>query len=168
MRPSWDDYFLEITRVVARRSTCLRRQVGAVLVKDKRILATGYNGAPTGMAHCQDIGCLRAELAVPPGERHELCRALHAEQNAIVQAAFYGIPVSGATLYCTAEPCAICAKMIINAGIRRVVYLEPYPDEFAHRLLAEAGIESVPHAEPQANRGGNQVADEDDCPSPVE
>src|SRR5512136_2014667 len=121
-RPSWDEYFMEITRLVARRSTCLRRQVGAVLVKDKNILATGYNGAPSGVAHCLDAGCLREQLGIPSGERHELCRGLHAEQNAIIQAAFHGIRIQGATIYCTNQPCVICTKMIINAGIKEVIY----------------------------------------------
>ena len=110
MRPEWDDYFLEITQVVAKRSTCLRRQVGAILVKDKHILATGYNGAPQGLAHCEKVGCLRKAMNIPSGERHELCRALHAEQNAIIQAAVQGISIKDSTLYCTASPCSLCAK----------------------------------------------------------
>ena len=126
-RPGWDEYFMEITHLVAKRSTCLRRQVGAVLVKDKNILATGYNGAPSGVAHCLDVGCL--------GERHELCRGLHAEQNAIIQAAKHGTNINGAILYCTTMPCIICSKMIINAGIRRVVYEGGYPDELAAGML---------------------------------
>ncbi len=132
---------MEIARLVARRSTCLRRQVGAVLVKDKNILATGYNGTPSGISHCADIGCLRERQQVPSGERHELCRGLHAEQNAIIQAAKHGINISGATLYCTNSPCVICSKMIINAGIGRIVYLEGYPDALSSEMLAESGIE---------------------------
>ncbi|WP_290902673.1 dCMP deaminase family protein, partial [Ferroglobus sp.] len=120
MRPSLDEYFMEIAKVVAKRSTCLRQNVGAVIVKDKRILSTGYNGAPMGLPHCLDIGCLREELNVPSGERHELCRAVHAEQNAIIQAAVHGVSIKGATLYTTHQPCIMCAKMIINAGIVRV------------------------------------------------
>lgn len=139
-RPSWDEYFMEITRLVARRSTCLRRQVGALLVKDKNILATGYNGAPSGVAHCLDVGCLRERLAVQSGERHELCRGLHAEQNAIIQAAKHGTNISGATLYCTTMPCSICSKMLINAGILRIVYEEGYPDPLAAEMIAEAGV----------------------------
>ncbi|MCL6581300.1 MAG: cytidine/deoxycytidylate deaminase family protein [Firmicutes bacterium] len=131
---------MDICRVVASRSTCLRRKVGAVLVKGKRILATGYNGAPTGLAHCEETGCLRDRLGVPPGMRHEICRGSHAEQNVLVQAARYGIPVEGSTLYCTDEPCAICAKLLINAGVVEVVYAQPYPDELARRLLEEAGV----------------------------
>jgi dCMP deaminase len=140
-RPSWDVYFLRIAQDVATRSTCIRRSVGALLVLDKRILATGYNGPPSGLPHCTEIGCLREEHKIPSGERHELCRGLHAEQNALIQAAIYGVPVKGATLYCTNTPCALCAKMLINAGIRRIVALEDYPDDFAKQLLKAAGVE---------------------------
>ena len=143
LRPSWDEYFMDITRVVASRSTCLRRQVGAVVVKDKRLLTSGYNGAPQGLAHCLEVGCLRERMGIPSGERHELCRGLHAEQNAIVQAALHGVGIAGATLYCTHQPCSACAKMIINAGIRRIVFEHPYPDELACALLDEAGVECV-------------------------
>lgn len=139
-RPEWDSYFMEIARVVRKRSTCLRRHVGAVIVKDRRILATGYNGAPSGIAHCIRTGCLREKLKVPSGERHELCRGIHAEQNAIVQAAYLGVSISGSTLYCTNQPCILCAKMIINAGVKRVVIEEGYPDEAAAQMLLEAGI----------------------------
>lgn len=140
-RPSWEEYFMDIARLVARRSTCLRRQVGAVLVKDKNILATGYNGTPSGLRHCSEVGCLRQLQNVPSGQRHELCRGLHAEQNAIIQAAKHGTNISCAILYCTNTPCVICSKMIINAGIRRVVYLEGYPDRLSLEMLAESGIE---------------------------
>ena len=140
-RPSWDEYFLEIIKLIKQRSTCIRRQVGAIIVKDKRILATGYNGAPTSCRHCLDIGCLRDELGIPSGERHELCRAVHAEQNAIAQAAQYGISVAGSTLYVTDQPCVMCAKIIINAGIKRIIYSGDYPDELSLELLNEAGIE---------------------------
>lgn len=139
-RPSWDEYFMEITSLVASRSTCLRRRVGAVIVKDKNILATGYNGAPTGVAHCLDVGCLREKLGVPSGERHELCRGLHAEQNAIIQAAKHGINIDNATLYCTTMPCIICSKMIINAGISRIIYAEGYPDSLAAEMIQESGV----------------------------
>ena len=142
-RPSWDDYFMTITRVVATRSTCLRRHVGAILVKDKRILATGYNGAPTGLKHCIEVGCLRKDASIPSGTRHELCRGLHAEQNAIIQAANHGISICGSTLYCTNKPCVICSKMIINAGIARVCYEEGYDDPLADQMLTEAHIEMV-------------------------
>lgn len=144
-RPPWDDYFMEIARVVAKRSTCLRRRVGAIVVLEKRILTTGYNGAPTGLAHCYEVGCLREKMKVPSGERHELCRGLHAEQNAIIQAAVWGISIKGATLYVTCQPCALCAKMLINAGIKKIVYEGEYPDELAMELLSEAGIEVVKH-----------------------
>ncbi|MCW3488871.1 deoxycytidylate deaminase [Dethiobacter alkaliphilus] len=140
MRPSWDAYFMEITHVVAGRSTCLRRKVGALIIKDKRILATGYNGAPSGLAHCQEVGCIREQQQVPSGERHELCRALHAEQNAILQAALYGVSIQHATLYCTTHPCVMCAKMIINAGMKEVVIVKTYPDTMAAALLDEAGV----------------------------
>ena len=143
MRPSWQDYFLEITRLVAKRSTCLRRNVGALIVKDKRILATGYTGAPTGLAHCLDVGCMREDLAIPPGERHEICRGIHAEQNAILQAALYGVSIKGAVLYCTHQPCALCAKMAINVGISQIIYSGDYPDELAAKMLKEAGVALV-------------------------
>jgi len=134
---------MSIARLVAGRSTCLRRKVGAVLVKDKRILATGYNGAPSGLAHCLDIGCLREKMEIPSGERHELCRAVHAEQNCLCQAAHYGIPVEGAVIYCTNFPCVICAKMLINAGIKKIYYAEGYPDELSQQMLNEAGVELI-------------------------
>ena len=139
-RPSWDEYFMEITHLVARRSTCMRRHVGAVIVKDRNILATGYNGAPSGVTHCFDTGCLREQLKVPSGERHELCRGLHAEQNAIIQAAKHGTNIDGSTLYCTTLPCVICSKMIINAGIRRIIYEEGYADQLAAAMLDESGV----------------------------
>lgn len=141
MRPSWDEYFIDITQRVATRSTCLRRSVGAIIVRDKRILSTGYNGAPRGLAHCEKAGCLRERLGIPSGQRQEICRGLHAEQNAIIQAALYGTPIEGSSLYCTTQPCVTCAKMIINAGILRVIYENPYPDDFSIGLLAEAGVE---------------------------
>lgn len=140
-RPDWDEYFMEITRLVARRSTCLRRQVGAVVVKEKNILATGYNGAPSGVAHCLDVGCLREKLRIPSGERHELCRGLHAEQNAVIQAARHGTSIDGAILYCTTMPCIICSKILINAGIRRVVYAEGYADQLAAEMIQESGVQ---------------------------
>jgi dCMP deaminase len=139
-RPTWDEYFLEMSNLVAKRSTCLRRRVGAVLVKDKRILATGYNGAPSGLKHCIDIGCLRQKLNIPSGERHELCRALHAEQNALIQASLYGISVKDSILYATNQPCVICAKMLINAGIKEIVIASGYPDKMAMDFLREAKI----------------------------
>jgi dCMP deaminase len=138
-RPTLDQYFMEIAAVVAKRSTCLRNQVGAVLVRDKRILSTGYNGAPAGLEHCDSVGCARE--GVESGTRHELCRAVHAEQNAIIQAALHGIGIEGATLYCTHQPSKLCAKMMINARISRVVYSESYPDGTALHFLKQAGIE---------------------------
>lgn len=139
-RPTWDEYFMDITHLVAKRSTCLRRQVGAILVKDKKILATGYNGAPSRLDHCLDIGCLREKLKIPSGERHELCRGLHGEQNAIIQAAYHGVGIRGATLYCTNHPCIICSKMIINSGIEKIIYEEGYADELAKVMLKESGV----------------------------
>ncbi len=131
---------MDITHLVAKRSTCVRREVGAVLVKDKKILATGYNGAPSRLEHCLDIGCLRERQGIPSGERHELCRGLHAEQNAIIQAAYHGVQIQGATLYCTNHPCMICSKMIINAGIQRVVYKDGYADALAAQMFKESRI----------------------------
>lgn len=138
---------MDIARLVARRSTCLRRQVGALLVKEKNILATGYNGTPSGITHCAEVGCLRQQLGVPSGERHELCRGLHAEQNAIIQAAKHGVNIAGSTLYCTNSPCSICSKMLINAGIARIIYLEGYPDSLSQEMLREAGIPEIAFAE---------------------
>ena len=140
-RPSWPEYFMAITKLVASRSTCLRRHVGAILVKDKRILATGYNGAPSGIKHCEEVGCLRDNTSVPSGERHELCRGLHAEQNLIIQAAYHGIQIKGSILYCTNKPCVICTKMIINSGITKIFYEEGYDDPLSDQMLAEAGLE---------------------------
>ncbi len=141
MRPGWDEYFMEIARVVAQRATCLRRKVGSLVVRDRRVLSTGYNGAPSGLAHCLDSGCLRDQLNIPSGERHELCRGLHAEQNAIIQAAVHGVTIKGGTIYITHQPCAFCAKMIINAGIVKVIFAGTYPDQLARDLFAEAGID---------------------------
>ena len=151
-RPSWDQYFMDITHLVATRSSCMRRQVGALLVKDRNILATGYNGVPSGITHCEATGCLRAKLGVPSGERHELCRGLHAEQNAIIQAAKHGTTINGATLYCTTMPCIICTKMIINAGIKTVIYGEGYTDELAREMIAEAAIEVIQFSPPPAEQ----------------
>ena len=139
-RPSWHEYFLQLARQAATRSTCLRRQVGAVLVRDKRLLATGYNGAPRNTAHCLDVGCLREQMGIPSGERQELCRAIHAEQNAIIQAAVHGVAIEGATLYTTLQPCVLCAKMLINCGVTEIHYLEGYPDELSAAMLEEAGV----------------------------
>lgn len=139
-RPGWDEYFMSIARLVSKRSTCLRRAVGAVLVKDARLLTTGYNGAPSELPHCSETGCIRQEKKVPSGQRVEICRGLHAEQNTIIQAAFHGIIISGSTLYCTNQPCSICVKMLINAGIVQIVYKDGYPDPLAEELLTQAQI----------------------------
>jgi dCMP deaminase len=141
VRPDWDSYFMDMAKLASRRSSCLRRAVGAVLVRERRLLATGYNGVPSGVSHCEVTGCLRDELNVPSGERHELCRGLHAEQNAIIQAALHGVSTRGAILYCTNLPCIICAKMLINSGVRRVVYLDGYCDPLTEEMLAEVGVE---------------------------
>lgn len=139
-RPSWDSYFMKIAEDVSTRSTCIRRQVGAVIVKDKRLLTTGYNGAPTGISHCNEKNCLRTIYNVPSGERHELCRGLHAEQNAIIQAAYYGVSVKDARIYITHKPCSICTKMLINSGIREFIYRNPYTDSLADDMAEESGI----------------------------
>lgn len=146
MRPSWDEYFMDIVDLIKDRSTCLRRHVGAIIVKEKRILASGYNGAPSGCKHCEEVGCLRAQLNVPSGQRHELCRASHAEQNAIVQAAMHGVSINESTIYVTDQPCVICSKLMINAGIKRVVFQGSYPDELSMELLTEAGIEVIKYS----------------------
>jgi dCMP deaminase len=150
-RPSWDEYFMRIAELAATRSTCLRRQVGAVIVKDKKILATGYNGAPSGLEHCLDIGCLRDELGIPSGERHELCRATHAEQNAIVQAALFGVSIRDSTMYSTTHPCILCTKLVINAGIKRIVIKDSYPDTTSRRMLKEARVKV------QIHRNGQKI-----------
>lgn len=142
-RPSWDDYFMTIAEDVATRATCIRRKVGAVLVKDKRILSTGYNGVPTGITHCTPETCLRTIYNVPSGERHELCRGLHAEQNAIIQAAYHGVSIKDAILYVTHQPCSICTKMLINSGIRKFIFKHPYKDTLAMDMMEEAGVITV-------------------------
>jgi len=157
-RPTWDEYFMEMAHVIASRSTCLRRSVGALLVRDKRILATGYNGAPSGLRHCEEVGCLREKMGIPSGKQLELCRGLHAEQNAIIQGALHGVSLKGSVLYCTTQPCVTCAKMLINAGVRRIVYEGDYDDELALEMLQEARVELVrwrprPAARSQVNEG---------------
>jgi len=143
VRPPWDEYFMDIVDLVSKRSTCLRRQVGALIVKDKRILTTGYNGSPVGTKHCSEVGCERDRLGIPSGQRHEICRATHAEQNAIAQAAYSGISVKEGTLYVTTQPCVLCAKLAINAGINKIVFRGDYPDSLAMDLLKEAGVRVV-------------------------
>ena len=140
-RPDWKEYFMQITELVATRTTCSRRAVGAVVVKDNRILSTGYNGAPAGTAHCLDIGCIREAMKIPSGERQELCRGIHAEQNAIVQAARFGVSLFDSEIYVTTQPCITCAKLIVNVGIKKVIYKNPYPDNLALSFFKEAGVE---------------------------
>lgn len=140
MRPTIDEYFMEIASIVAKRSTCLRNQVGAVIVKDKRILSTGYNGAPRNLEHCLDIGCIRQQNNIASGTRHELCRAVHAEQNAIIQAALHGVSIEDATVYCTHQPCILCAKMLINSRIEKVIFATVYPDKEALDFFEKAGV----------------------------
>ncbi len=139
-RPTWEEYFLQITYTIAQRSTCIRRKVGAIAVRDSQILATGYNGTPSGISHCTEAGCLRKELNIPSGERHEVCRGLHAEQNVIIQSAVNGISLKGATIFCTTQPCIICTKMIINCGIKEIIYTQAYNDPLGEKMLGEAGI----------------------------
>ena len=139
-RPSTDEYFMEMARLVSTRSTCLRRKVGAVIVKDKRVLSTGYNGSPRGTRHCEELGCIRVQMNVPSGTRHELCRGVHAEQTAVTQAAYFGVSVAGATIYTTTFPCSMCSKILINAGIKEIVYDEGYVDDLSKSLLNETDI----------------------------
>ncbi|MFH1655989.1 MAG: cytidine/deoxycytidylate deaminase family protein [Candidatus Omnitrophota bacterium] len=139
-RPSWDEYFSDVADIVATRSTCLRRKVGAVIVKEKRILATGYNGVPSGLRHCLDVGCIREKLKIPSGQRHELCRGLHAEQNAILQAVVHHIDIKDSILYITNQPCIICAKMLINAQVKEIIISAGYPDKLARNMLKEAKV----------------------------
>jgi dCMP deaminase len=151
VRPNWDEYFIKIAELVSERSTCLRHHVGAVIVKDRRLLTTGYNGAAAGTKDCLELGCLRDELNIPSGERHEICRAIHAEQNAIIQAGKYGVNIDGGTLYCTHSPCIVCAKMIVNAGIKRIVNYIDYPDTGGvKKLLDEAGVKLIKIKRPDA------------------
>ena len=147
-RPDIDEYFLKIASVVAERSTCLRHHVGAVAVRNKHILATGYNGAAAGLKDCIELGCLRDKMKVESGTRHEICRAIHAEQNVIIQAALHGVTLEGATVYCTHSPCVLCSKMLVNARIKRFVTYGSYADDFFRDLFHEAGIEFELHREP--------------------
>lgn len=158
-RASWTDYFMSIAFLVSGRSTCLRRSVGALAARDKRILATGYNGAPTGLAHCLDVGCLRKDLGIPSGQRHEICRGLHAEQNVVIQAAINGINISEADFYCTTHPCVLCAKILINCKIRKLYYAASYPDELAAEMLKDAGVEVI-HLPPPPAFGAKTAVDE--------
>jgi len=161
-RPSWDTYFMEIVFLIAKRSTCLRRKVGAVIVKHNQILASGYNGVPSGITHCdRNGGCLRDKMHIPSGEHHELCRGLHAEQNAIIQAAYHGVSIRGSTMYCTTKPCIVCTKMIINAGIKRIVFSESYRDILSEEMLAETDIQ-LERFEPKPNE--KRIGDKDEVP----
>lgn len=146
MRPEWDKYFMDLLEVIKTRSTCTRRQVAAIIVKDKQIISTGYNGAPKGIFHCDQVGCLREKLEIPSGERHELCRGIHAEQNAIIQASVHGVSIEGCEIYITCSPCVLCSKMLINAGIKKIIFKGDYPDKLSLDLLDEAGIEVVKYA----------------------
>lgn len=136
-RPSNDEYFMSMAELASQRSTCVRRKVGAVIVKDKHVLSTGYNGSPKGTRHCEELGCIRDQLNIPSGTRHELCRGVHAEQNAVAQAAYFGVSVKDSTIYTTTFPCSMCAKILINAGIIEVVYKTGYADDLSKDLLAE-------------------------------
>lgn len=139
-RPDNDEYFMEMAVLISKRSTCLRRRVGAVIVKDKRVLSTGYNGSPKGTRHCEELGCIREQMKIPSGTRHELCRGVHAEQNAIIQAAYFGVSVKDSTIYTTTFPCSMCAKILINAGVKEVVYAEGYEDDMSKKLFEETNI----------------------------
>ena len=150
IRPSSDEYFLKIASVVAERSTCLRHHVGAVAVKDKHILTTGYNGAAARLKDCLELGCLRDEMKIQSGTRHEICRAIHAEQNVIIQAALHGVNLEGATIYCTHTPCILCAKMLVNARIERFASFGKYADESFKALFAEAGVKFELLAKPSS------------------
>lgn len=151
MRPAWDEYFLKIAMLVSERSTCVRHHVGAVIVKDRQILTSGYNGAAAGQKDCLEMGCLRNEMKIPSGTRHEICRAIHAEQNAIIQAGRHGAVTSDSTIYCTHSPCILCAKMIVNAKIKRFVTYADYPDKSSLELLKQAGVEFVKLPKPKTD-----------------
>ncbi|MCL4329551.1 MAG: cytidine/deoxycytidylate deaminase family protein [Candidatus Thermoplasmatota archaeon] len=140
MKPTWDQYFMRMAFLAASRSNCIRRKVGAVIVKDRNVIATGYNGPPSGMANCDKVGCVRIDLNIPSGERHELCRGLHAEQNAIIQAAVHGSIIAGGVIYSTTYPCVVCSKMLINAQIKEIIYNDGYPDDLAELMLVESNM----------------------------
>ena len=162
-RLPWPQYFMDITHLVAERSTCSRRKVGAIAVKDKRILATGYNGSPRGMKDCLELGCLRERMRIPSGQRHELCRGIHAEQNVIIQAAVHGVSLEGAEVYCTHQPCLICTKMLINCGIIRVFYRSSYPDDMAEAMFTEAEVDLVHLPDASAPETGNIDNRQQEC-----
>ena len=139
-RPTNDQYFMSMAHLVSTRSTCVRRRVGAVIVKDKHILSTGYNGSPKGTRHCEELGCIREQLHIPSGTRHGLCRGVHAEQNAVAQAAYFGVSGAGGTMYTTTFPCSMCAKILINSGIVEIIYDQGYIDDLSKDLLSETNI----------------------------
>ena len=150
-RPDNDEYFMEMAFLVSKRSTCLRRRVGAVIVRDKHVISTGYNGSPRGTQHCEELGCIRQQMNIPSGTRHELCRGVHAEQNAITQAAYFGTSVANATIYTTTYPCSMCAKILINAGISEVVYADGYVDDLSKKLFAETKIKVREYRLPESD-----------------
>jgi dCMP deaminase len=139
-RPDNDTYFMRMAELVASRSTCLRRKVGAVVVKEKRVLTTGYNGAPRGLRHCEEVGCVRLMNNVESGTRHELCRGVHAEQNAVIQAAYFGVSIKDASIYTTNFPCVLCTKILLNAGISEIIYRDEYEDELSKSILQETDV----------------------------
>jgi len=153
-RPSWDEYFMSLARLAATRSTCLRRHVGAVIVKDRMLLSTGYNDTPRGLRNCGDGGCARCASDAAAGTGLDTCLCLHAEQNAIIQAAYHGVAIAGGAIYCTHQPCLTCAKMVVNAGLVRIVYAAPYPDPVAEQLLQDASVELVRFPQEAAARPG--------------
>lgn len=142
MRKNWDEFFMAMATLTSEQSTCIRRKVGAVIIKDNRVLSTGYNGAPKGLKHCEEVGCLRQERNIPSGQHHEICRGAHAEQNAINNAAKHGISIEGSVLYCTTAPCSMCAKSIVNSGITMVIYHEGYSDELSKEMLQNITVRS--------------------------
>ena len=148
-RPGWNEYFMEISRLVATRSTCLRRQVGALLVIENRILATGYNGSPAGFKHCQEVGCIRDELSIDSGMALHLCRGAHSEQNLITQCARFGTPAVGGVIYITTSPCSLCMKLLVNVGVTKIVYEELYDDELSMEIAREAGIKTEQFKKPK-------------------
>ncbi|MDR7555678.1 MAG: cytidine/deoxycytidylate deaminase family protein [Armatimonadota bacterium] len=164
-RPSWDEYFMRIAHLASSRSTCRRRRVGAVIVKDRMVLSTGYNDTPRGVPNCGEGGCARCASAVPSGTGHDTCLCIHAEMNCVIQAAYHGVSINGADIYVTHQPCLTCAKMLLNAGIRRVVFAGDYPDPLARALLEAAGValERV-----EVPRAGDPAPDGPDAPDASE
>jgi dCMP deaminase len=155
-RPDNDTYFMRMAELVATRSTCLRRNVGAVVVKEKRVLTTGYNGAPKGLRHCAEVGCLRLTNNIESGTRHELCRGVHAEQNAVIQAAYFGVSIKDSTIYTTNYPCVMCAKILVNAGVREIVYRDDYVDELSGMVLEESRVVVRRYKQPGGGEGSRE------------